>query len=243
MRYHLLDALRGLALIGMIIYHFCYDLTEIFQVSLAWFQGTGIHYWQQLNCAVFILISGICVHFSRHLLRRGILISLWGGVISVFTAVFIPEEQIILGILSFLGIMMIFCAFLKPLLNHTKKEPRFFLAVALLGFYIFYSLPQDYLNFFFWQISIPESWHNLGAVSNLLGFKTEQFSSADYFPLLPWSFLFLSGYFIWAIIAKCPPQFLKCRIVFLSFFGRHSLLVYLLHQPVIYALLSAYFAL
>ena len=46
MRYHLLDALRGLALIGMIIYHFCYDLTEIFQVSLAWFQGTGIHYWQ-----------------------------------------------------------------------------------------------------------------------------------------------------------------------------------------------------
>ena len=242
MRYHLLDALRGLALIGMIVYHLCYDLTEIFNVSLSWFQGAGIHYWQQFNCAIFIIISGICVHFSRRLLQRGLIVSFWGLVISLFTAIVIPEEQIIFGILTFLGLMMILCALLKPLLNYTKKEPRLFLALALLGFFIFYWTPQNYLNFFFWQLSLPDSWHNFGLVSNLLGFKTDQFSSADYFPLFPWSFLYLSGYFLWAIIADLPPQFLKYKIPFLSYLGRHSLLIYLLHQPIIYAVLTLYFS-
>ena len=50
MRYHLLDAIRGLALLGMILYHFCYDLTDIFNVSLKWFSGQGLLAKNQLLC-------------------------------------------------------------------------------------------------------------------------------------------------------------------------------------------------
>ena len=243
MRYHLLDAIRGLALLGMILYHFCYDLTDIFNVSLEWFSGQGIYYWQRINCSVFIILSGICAHFSRHLLKRGLTVSLWGAAISLFTLLFMPEQQILFGILTFLGLMMIFTALAQPLLQYSKKEPRFFLALALVLFLISYYVPQGYFNFIFQQVPIPDSWHNLSFFSNLLGFKTEQFSSADYFPLLPWSFLYLSGYFFWLLLKPDRRRLLGLKIPFLSFIGRHSLLIYLVHQPLIYALLSLYFAL
>lgn len=242
MRYHLLDAIRGLALIGMITYHFCYDLTDIFNVSLGWFQGEWIRYWQQINCSVFIVLSGICAHFSRRLLKRGLQVSFWGLVISGFTIIFMPEQQILFGILTFLGLMMILTALSQNILQYTKKEPQLFLALALLGFFIFYWTPQGYLNFILWQIPIPDSWHHFGFVSNLLGFKTDQFSSADYFPLLPWGFLYLSGYFFWSLTATSFRQLLRYKIPFLSFVGKHSLLIYLLHQPAIYGILSLYFA-
>lgn len=242
MRYHLLDAVRAWALLGMIAYHFCYDLTEIFHVSLPCFANELTHCWQQVNCAVFIILSGICAHFSRNLLKRGLKISLWGAVITLLTTLFLPQQQIFFGILSFLGLMMIFTAAAQNYVSKHKKtykktEPRLYLAMALLGFFIFYSLPQNHLNFFFRQVPVADYWHHGGFVSNLLGFPTANFSSADYFPLLPWGFLYLSGYFLWPLVSAGQRRFLRFEIPFFSFLGRHSLFIYLLHQPLICALL------
>ena len=60
------------------------------------------------------------------------------------------------------------------------------------------------------------------------------FFSTDYFPLLPWLFLFWAGFFLHHLVGRermqplrrsvCPP---------LGWLGRHSLVLYLLHQPVI----------
>lgn len=70
----------------------------------------------------------------------------------------------------------------------------------------------------------------------MFGWIYEGFVSTDYFPLLPWIFVFLLGTWAgkyikegrlprWFYEAKCPP---------LAGVGRHSLLIYMLHQPVLY---------
>ena len=68
-----------------------------------------------------------------------------------------------------------------------------------------------------------------------IGFRTDDFVSMDYFPLLPWLFLFFFGYFLWRLIESKGLQgrFTK-RIPAADFIGRHSLLIYILHQPVLY---------
>ena len=58
-RYALLDELRGL------------DLVFLFDVNMRWYAGTPGRLWQQTICWVFILLSGFCAPFGRHMLRRG----------------------------------------------------------------------------------------------------------------------------------------------------------------------------
>jgi uncharacterized membrane protein len=71
-----------------------------------------------------------------------------------------------------------------------------------------------------------------------LGFPPAGFLSSDYFPLIPWLFLFLCGYFLYRLREgrwqEFPP--LHWRVPGLDWLGRHSLTVYLLHQPILYLL-------
>ena len=73
--------------------------------------------------------------------------------------------------------------------------------------------------------------------------------STDYFPLLPWLFLFWVGYFLHQLAGRagmeplrrsvCPPLGWMGR----HSLGRHSLVIYLLHQPVILGVLTMTFRL
>ena len=71
-----------------------------------------------------------------------------------------------------------------------------------------------------------------------LGLTRPDFASADYFPLLPWLFLFLMG----TVLGGWCLRHRDCRLLTvplpgaLTFPGRHSLLRYLLHQPVLFGL-------
>ena len=73
-----------------------------------------------------------------------------------------------------------------------------------------------------------------------LGVITPGFYSADYFPIFPWMFVFFAGASIglWAVRGKFPAFMAKSRLRPLAFVGRHALLIYILHQPVLYGLFS-----
>ena len=72
-----------------------------------------------------------------------------------------------------------------------------------------------------------------------LGFPQPCFFSTDYFPLIPWFFLFVTGYFLFRLTSEKgwnEKLFARGQFPLLNFLGRHSLMVYLLHQPVLYGL-------
>ena len=89
---------------------------------------------------------------------------------------------------------------------------------------------------------LPAWLYHTGLLGNFLGFPAPEFTSSDYFPLLPWIFLYGVGYFLHALwlTGEGPERGRHRRPVpVLGWLGRHSLVVYLLHQPVLYGLLLA----
>ena len=71
-RYQVLDAIRGCALVSMILYHAAWDLVNMFGVDWPWYRGFAAHVWQQSICWTFILLSGYCWALGRRQLRRGL---------------------------------------------------------------------------------------------------------------------------------------------------------------------------
>lgn len=72
-----------------------------------------------------------------------------------------------------------------------------------------------------------------------LGLHPLIFASADYYPLLPWIFLFLAGYWLGvAFLQRRAPEFCyREHLSALGWIGRHALIIYLVHQPVVYGVL------
>ena len=236
-RYALLDELRGLDLISMMLYHACWDLTFLFGVKMAWYPKTPGHVWQQSICWVFILLSGFCVPFGRHTLRRGAAVFAAGAVVTAVTLVFMPESRVVFGVLTFLGTAMLLTGVLGPLLE--KIPPAAGLAASAVLFAVCYPVSSGWVGIGSWKLVLPRGLYANYATA-FLGFYPEGFFSTDYFALLPWLFLFWAGYFVHRLIGRermgvlrtsvCPP---------LGRLGRHSLLLYLLHQPVLYGVFSA----
>lgn len=80
--------------------------------------------------------------------------------------------------------------------------------------------------------------HLLASCMLLFGFTTPDFASADYFPLLPWFFVFLLGTWAGRYVkaGRLPQWFYTAKAPRLALVGRHALVLYVLHQPLLYAL-------
>ncbi|MDR2771092.1 MAG: DUF1624 domain-containing protein, partial [Clostridiales Family XIII bacterium] len=70
------------------------------------------------------------------------------------------------------------------------------------------------------------------------GFRSAGFYSADYFPLFPYLFVFLAGSAAGTLVKHLPAAARRAHIRPLAYLGRHSLLIYLLHQPIAITLLG-----
>lgn len=116
-RYALLDELRGLDLVSMMLYHACWDMMFLFGIWMDWYAGMPGRLWQQTICWVFILLSGFCAPFGRHMLRRGVTVFAAGALVTAVTLVFMPEGRVIFGVLTFLGTAMLLTGVLEPLLK------------------------------------------------------------------------------------------------------------------------------
>ena len=103
-RYYFVDALRGLALINMVLYHFSYDIFVIYGQNPDWLGSPAAFCWQQGICWSFILISGFSWRFGKAgNLKRGLFLNGLGLLITAVTWLVIPDEVIFFGILNFIG--------------------------------------------------------------------------------------------------------------------------------------------
>ena len=233
-RYHLVDAFRGLALLNMLGMHFGYDYYVVFGRDPLWYRLPAVVVWQQYICWSFILASGFVFRFGRKgNLRRGLLVNLCGLVITAVTLIVMPQEAIWFGILNFFG-----CAIwlMIPLEKGLEKvSPPLGLAVSMLLFVLFRRVESGVLGFgSLWSVRLPRALYTTWILTPL-GFPRPDFSSSDYFPLLPWFFLYCAGWFLCAWVQRHPAWQapLRKRIPLLSAVGRKTIWVYMLHQPVL----------
>lgn len=145
------------------------------------------------------------------------------------------------GVLTLLGSSMLLTAALDPLLR--RVPPAVGVALSALLFWGTYPTMNGFWNLPGRRLALPQALY-ASYTTAYLGFMPKSFFSTDYFPLLPWLFLFWTGYFLHHLVGRgrlaplrrsvCPP---------LGWMGRHSLVLYLLHQPVILGVLTAVFRL
>ncbi len=232
-RYDLIDALRGITIISMILFHYSYDVLIMFGRDPGWYSRTSTHIWQQTICWSFILISGFVWPWGQKKnLRRGIVLNLCGLLVTAVTFFVMPSEVIWFGVLNFIG-----CAVLLmiPLHHLTEKIPPYAgILISFLLFLLFRNVQNGMLGFgSLLQIRLPEALYTTKLLTPL-GFPYPGFRSSDYFPLLPWFFLYLCGWFGNRIFMRHPSwqKAAHLYIPFLTEIGRKSIWIYLLHQPV-----------
>ena len=174
--------------------------------------------------------------------KRGLIVLAAGILITIATLLFSPQTKIVFGVLFFLGISMILTAILR---SAFQKIPPFIgmLCVGVL-FFVLRNINDGNLGFEGIVLyPLPNFLYEQGLLATFFGFQDKNFFSTDYFSLIPWYFLFLTGYFLCRCFlgknfSATLPGFFKKGIPVFEIIGQHSLPVYLLHQPVILLLLS-----
>lgn len=239
-RIHLMDELRGFAVFCMVFYHGFYTLAflmgqswgewlyRFFMPAEPWFAG------------LFIFIAGISSNLTHSNLVRGVKLLGVALLVTLATAIAVPDELIVFGILHFLSVCMIAFGLLQLLRRRLGRteEPPFRLwpvVVCAVLFIVTRYLASGYLQIpFVLRVFLPSGWYQAWLAP--LGLPGPGFSSADYFPLLPWCFVFAAGTVVGRLAkaGKFPAWTYPSRVPFFSFLGRHALLIYVLHQPVIY---------
>lgn len=233
-RYSLIDAIRAVAIINMIAYHLCYDIFCVFGVWNDFYKAVPFIIWERFICCTFIIVSGMSINFSSHGYRRGIIVNLCGFLITIVTVLIMPDQAIWFGVLNLLGCAMLITFALRRELSRIK--PIIGALIFFILFMLLYGVPNGYIGFFgFPLIRLPDALYQFRWLA-FLGFPSKDFLSSDYFPILPWIFLYLFGFELWRLIAeKGHDRFFRVRVPVLDFIGRHSLMIYLIHQPALYA--------
>lgn len=217
-RFDILDAWRSLAIVLMIVYHFLYDLALFGIITWQQMFSTPLNIMQKFICCSFILLAGASARFSRSSLRHGLTVLAAGVVVEL--GAMVGGQTIRFGVLMLLGWSMVIWHFAG---KYLQKLPGWALAAGSLALYFLTDWWTD-------RVSVSVSW------LYPLGFPGPGFSSADYFPLLPWLFLFLAGTALggWCLAHRDSRLLSAALPGALTFPGRHSLIIYLLHQPVLY---------
>ena len=218
-----IDFLRGLLIPGMILIHIVYDVTVLYRF-VDWTWPDWYVLLQYNYGALFVALSGVSVTLGSRSVRRGLVVLGCGMICTAVTALMyllgMADRGIVIyfGVLHCIGVCMLLWTVLR-------KCPVWLLAVlglamAVLGQYLRYQTFD-----FPWLLP--------------LGFQFSGFASSDYFPLLPNLGYFLLGSAVGRSLYRAKrtrfPRVDETRLPIrtLCFWGRHSLMIYLLHQPVL----------
>jgi uncharacterized membrane protein len=236
-RFWEVDAARGVAIAMMVVYHLAYDLDS--------FGGYGIDstsgFWARFadaTASAFLFLVGVSLAISyqkasaalgvRNLfgkyLLRGIRILAYGMILTVVFLLF-GMGVVAFGILHLIGLSIIFA---YPFLKYRLLNLFLGLFLVAVGLYV---RVQGFSSESPWLLPF--------------GVVQEDLIMPDYRPLLPWFGVILLGLFAGNVVyggGKRPALFAEKAPALakpLLPLGRNSLFIYLIHQPILVALLAA----
>jgi uncharacterized membrane protein len=235
-RFWEIDVLRGVAILMMIAYHLMFDLAffNIYPIDLG---SLPILIFLYPIGTLFLTLVGVSlsISFARaseltsgwqlrwKFIRRGLFVFAGGLLITLATWIYLPGEFIIFGVLHCIGLSIILA---YPFLELRWTSLLLGAIIVVAGVFLLATVTVGY-PWFLWA-----------------GFTPQNFTTLDYFPLLPWFGVVLVGVFLGLTFYSgynrkfSLPDYSEKKIVKgMSFLGRHSLLIYFIHQPVLLALL------
>ena len=219
-RIELLDAIRGAALYYMLYYHFIYDLALFGLVSWDFVYSGVMLALEVISASAFILLAGFSCRLSRNNLKRGIMVFLCGLLVSVGSG--IAGVTIRFGVLQLLGSSMVLYAIFGKYIERLPRPvvPIISIPMFCWGFYVYRNV----------RVSVEWLYP--------IGLKGYGFASADYFPLFPWFFMFIMGAWLSKVLLGGEHKAWMDRSwpKALTVPGRHTLIVYMVHQIPLYAI-------
>jgi uncharacterized membrane protein len=232
-RFDALDVVRGLAMLWMTVFHFCFDLANLKLIQQNFYTDP---FWTVQRTAI-VSVFLWCAGFSQAIVlqqgqssarfwRRWGQIAGCAALVTIGSMLMFPKSFIYFGVLHGMAVMLIIVRFTA----HGERSLWLAGAVALF-------LP----SLAAWGMQANVLSPQLNAVPwNILGLISQKPITEDYVPILPWLGIMWWGMasgqwwlrhpeIFWQL--PLPLQWLKP----VAFLGRWSLTYYMLHQPVILA--------
>ena len=226
-----LDLVRTAALVSMTAYHFTYDL-DLFGLIPRYTSVTGVFWWHaRLTAGSFIFLAGLSLWLAHGtgirwsaFWRRFAKIAAAAALVTLATRIAMPQLTIFYGILHSIAV--------SSLVALAVLRLPALLTLALAG--AAFALPLVFRAEAFngWMI-----WSGLG---------TEKPITADFLPFVPWIAPMLAGvaagrlmtrFDLWSLLAAPATGLTKA----LAWPGRHTLAIYLIHQPLLIGLFNLWF--
>ena len=211
----------------MVIHHLLYNIWQFLDGPRWLFSNPVFDILHYIFAGLFIFLSGVSSRLSKDNVRRGGIVIVLAVVVS-FVTVRVIDMPIWFGILHLLGFSMLFYGVTCKVWNIVPRIIAPFVYIA--GIVISAMARNEIL------LTSEYAWGR--DLLFILGWWQPGYVSRDYFPILPWIFVFLLGTWAGLYISqrKLPSSFYRLKPPILPAIGRKALIIYILHQPVLYAL-------
>ena len=243
-RYWEIDTFRGVAIILMVLYHFTWDLVFFGFANIT--MTSGFMSWLARGIAtMFMTAMGISLVVSTNrakakspsvnlfskVFRRGAQVFFFGLIVTAGTYFFLDFQGgsgfVIFGILHSIGFAIMAS---YPFIPSSRRWLSLVVGLILIGIGIYLDGQGSTSPWLIW-----------------LGLKQYGRSMVDYYPVLPWYGVALVALFVGNTLypngiarIKFGDQFHNPLVRGLSLLGQNSLLIYVIHQPILVGLLTAY---
>lgn len=236
-RIYEIDILRSLAIIAMCFFHLMFDLEVYYGFNINTSSGF-IFYAGRASAIAFMLVSGISTSFATHQFRRVLQVFAAAMLVTLASIPTMGQNYIRFGILHFFASAMLIKAVWDRLVKKTSLKILLNIGLAAISFYLGTVVENIFVST---PLLLP------------FGIRPYGFTSFDYYPLFPWMGYFAIGIVLGFALYKnkksllpflsseevdekgrCKPAVFARPFVFL---GRHSLIIYLVHQPLFLGIL------
>ena len=221
-----IDVIRGVSILAMITFHFAFDLMYFGFAKSDLIYQPDWRLFERMIAFSFLFIAGLSLFITHgsqinwnSFIRRYGVTGFCAVLISIVTYLLFNNDMIRFGILHSIAVS----GLISLLLLKLNSFSLFLLAVLI--FFLNLLIPQPVEGDYFWQ------W---------LIYTTETPNSLDYRPILPWMTPFILGMASYQLFKKwglleTSNSITHRELLILSWLGKKSLIIYLLHQPILFA--------